>query len=175
MTDQTRLHQPPATSSAPPPAVVSFLDGTRLEDKVGTAVGITTTDPDGWPHPAQLSAGEILLSTEGEIRLAVHAQTSMADNLRRDGRLVLMLAADGANNELRFQVTERAPLTEPPLATFSGTLVVARTHRSPYADVVDGVRYTLHDTDSTVERWRRQIDGLRNLDESGGDTASPER
>ncbi|CDO06568.1 hypothetical protein [Mycolicibacterium cosmeticum] len=49
------------------------------------------------------------------------------------------------------------------------------TVQRPNADVVDGVRYTLHDTDSTVERWRRQIDGLRNLDESGGDTASPER
>jgi hypothetical protein len=75
-----------------------------------------------------------------------------------------MLAADGANNELRFEVTERAPLSDLSLATFAGRMAVAREHRVPYAEVVDGVRFTLRDTESTLDRWRRQIDALRNLD-----------
>ena len=164
MTGNTPLHHAPETSTTPPPAVAAWLDGTDLDSKVGTAVGVVTTDADGWPHPAQLSAGEILLSQEGALRFAVHPQSSLADNLRRDGRVVLMLAADGANNEMRFEVTESTPLTDPPLATFSGRLVIVRAHRVPYAEVVDGVRYTLQDPEGTLERWRRQIDALRNID-----------
>ena len=77
-----------------------------------------------------------------------------------------MLAADGANNELRFEVAEGTPLADPPLATFSGRMVLAREHRSPYADIVDGVRFTLHDHDNTLDRWRRQIEGLQALNVS---------
>jgi hypothetical protein len=159
----TPLHHTPATSTTPPPGVAAWLDGTGLEAKVGTAVGVLTADADGWPHPAQLSAGEILLSADGDVRLAVHSESTTTENLRRDGRLVLMLAADGANHELRFEVTEGASLEDPPLATFAGRLVVAREHRAPYADVVDGVKFRLHDQASVLERWSRQIDGLRGV------------
>lgn len=166
MTDDT-LHRTPATSTTPPAAIATWLDGTALEDKVGTAIGLLTADADGWPHPAQLSPGEVLLSPEGEVRLAIHPGSATSENLRRDGRLVLMLAADGANHELRFEVTEGDPLEGPALATFAGRLVVAREHRVPYAEVVSGVRFTLRDEAGTLERWRRQVDGLRSLDVAG--------
>ena len=162
MAGDSNLHHPTDTSNTPPPAVAAWLDGSDLENKT-TAIGVITADPDGWPHPAQLSAGEILLSSDGEVRLAVHADSGMADNLRRDGRVVLMLAADGANNELRFEVTEGPPLADPPLATFTGQLIIARAHRVPYAEVTRGVQYTLHDPDGTLQRLRRQIDALRAL------------
>jgi hypothetical protein len=165
MTDHTPLYQTPASNTTPPPSVAAWFDGTDLEGKVGTAIGVLTTDPDGWPHSAQLSPGEILLPPDGEVRLALHAHSSTTENLRRDGHVVLIFAADGANHELRFEVTERARLTAPPLATFSGRLLVAREHRVPYANVVSGVRFTLHDTGGTLDRWRRQIDALHDLDD----------
>src|ERR1700744_4931501 len=120
MTDDTSLYHSPAASHAPPAPIVAWLDGSNLEDKVGTAIGVYTADPDGWPHPAQLSPGEVLLSPDGEVRLAVWEGSERSENLRGDGRVVLMPAADGASHELRFEVTEAAPGSGPPLATFSG-------------------------------------------------------
>jgi hypothetical protein len=163
MTDATSLYRRPATSNAPPAPIVAWLDGHDLKDKVGTAIGVYTADPDGWPHPAQLSPGEVLLFPDGEVRLAVWAKSRTSENLRRDGRVVLMLAADGGLHELRFEVTE-TPLSGSALATFSGRMIVAREHRVPYAQVVSGVQFTLHDRDATLERWRRQVDALRSLD-----------
>ncbi|MFT3863237.1 MAG: hypothetical protein QM729_03120 [Solirubrobacterales bacterium] len=164
MSDDAPGYENPTTIDTPPPAVLAWLDGTDLEEKVGTAVGIVTADADGWPRPAQLSAGEILLSSDGGVRLLLHGESGTAANLRRDGRMVMMLAADGANDELRFEVTEAAPLEDPPRATFVGRLVSAREHRVPYAEVTDGVRYRLHDPDAVLDRWRRQIEALRGLD-----------
>ena len=65
------------------------------------------------------------------------------------------------------EVTERQPLDDPPLATFTGNLVVAREHRVPHADVVSGVQYTLHDTEGTLQRWRHQIQALREPGRAG--------
>ena len=163
MTSDTALHQSPEPSHEPPAAVVSFLDGNDLDQKIGTAIGVVTTDADGWPHPAQLSPGEILLAADGHVSFALHAHSALAENLRRDGRVVLLVAADGANNEMRFEVAEGSPLTDPPLATFSGRMVVNRSHRVPYAEVVSGVQYTLRDPEATLDRWHRQLEGLRGL------------
>ena len=71
MTDDTSLYHSPAASNAPPAPIVAWLDGRNLEEKVGTAIGVYTADADGWPHPAQLSPGEVLLSPDGQVRLAL--------------------------------------------------------------------------------------------------------
>jgi hypothetical protein len=165
MTDDS-LYGRPATTTALPAPILAWLDGHNLEDKVGTAIGVYTADADGWPHPAHLSPGEVLLTPDGEVRLAVWAKSTTSENLRRDGRVVLMLAADGALHELRFKVSETTPRGGLPLASFSGRMVVAREHRVPYAEVVSGVRFTLHDPDAALERWRGQVDALRSLGET---------
>src|SRR6202012_4194615 len=100
MTDDTSLYHSPAASHAPPAPIVAWLDGRNLEEKVGTAIGVYTADADGWPHPAQLSPGEVLLSPDGQVRLAVWEGSQTSENLRRDGRVVLMVAGDGARPEL---------------------------------------------------------------------------
>jgi hypothetical protein len=166
MTDDTSLYGRPSTTNTPPAPILAWLDGHNLQDKVGTAIGVYTADADGWPHPAHLSPGEVLLAPDGEVRLAVWAKSTTSENLRRDGRVVLMLAADGGLHELRFEVTETAPRGGLPLATFSGRMVVAREHRVPYAKVVSGVQFTLHDPDATLERWHGQVDALRSLGEA---------
>jgi hypothetical protein len=51
-----------------------------------------------------------------------------------------------------FRGRRGRPACRPPLATFGDRMVVAREHRSPYADVVDGVCFTLHDRERTLER-----------------------
>jgi hypothetical protein len=69
MTDDPTVYRTPATNNAPPAPLVAWLDGRDLEEKVGTAIGVYTADADGWPHPAQPSPGEVLLSPDGEVRL----------------------------------------------------------------------------------------------------------
>ncbi|SDG19808.1 pyridoxamine 5'-phosphate oxidase family protein [Klenkia brasiliensis] len=157
------LHQVPPTSTTPPPAVVAFLDGADLENKVGTAVGVLTADEDSWPHHAQLSAGEVLLAHDGAVALLLHDGSATTGNLRRDGRITLVLAAGGANHEMRFQVAEQPVETDLPLAAFTGHLRVAREHKVPYAEITSGVTYRLHDPVSVVSRWERQVALLRGL------------
>jgi len=165
MTDGHPVQHTPATARTGPPAtVVDWLDGTALENKVGSAVGLSTTDAGGWPRTALLTPGELLLLPSGELRAALHDGSSTTQNLRRDGRLVLTVAADGALYELNFEVREAAPPVGLPLATFVGPLRLAREHRAPYADVVGGIQYTLHDPGPVLARWRRQIEVLRTLD-----------
>lgn len=157
------LHSDPGERPSPPAMIVAQLDGSDLESKTGVSVGVMTSDPDGWPRPAHLSAGEVLLSADGEVRLALHPHSSTTENVRRTGRIVLTVVADGADHELRFTVIEGPPMEDPPLATFKGRLVVAREHRAPYADVMGGISFRLHDVPETLERWRRQIAALRAL------------
>jgi hypothetical protein len=156
-------HTPSTTGTSPPAAVVAWLDGTALEDKVGSAAGLTTTDAEGWPRTALLTPGELLLLPSGELRATLHEGSSTTRNLRRDGRLVLTVAADGALYELRFEVREVASLTDLPLAMFVGPLLETREHRASYADVVGGIQYALHDPAAVLVRWRRQVEVLRAL------------
>lgn len=157
------LHAAPEEQTVPPAVLVALLDGSDLESKTEVSVGVMTSDPDGWPRPAHLSAGEVLLWADGEVRLALHPRSTTTENVRRTQRVVLTIVAEGADHELRCTVVEAAPMTDPPLATFKGRVVLAREHRAPYADVVGGISFRLHEPEQTLERWRRQIAALRNL------------
>jgi hypothetical protein len=108
--------------------------------------------------------GEVVLSSSGEVRLALHSGSSSTANVRRTGHVVLALPLEGAIHELRFEVVERTALNDPPLALFSGMLVWTREHRAPYAEVTGGTTYKLHDPRGTLRRWERQIEALRKLD-----------
>ncbi|HWD65930.1 MAG TPA: hypothetical protein VG405_12220 [Solirubrobacteraceae bacterium] len=164
MADDRSRRQARQIEPRPPAGIVAYLDGTELPAKIGTSIDLLTVDEEGWPRPAHLSVGEVLLSSTGEVRLALHAGSSSTANVRRSSRVVLVLVLDGAIHELRFEVVERSTLTEPPLALFSGVLVSTREHRAPYAEVTGGTTYELNDPPGTLRRWERQIEALRKLD-----------
>ena len=69
-----------------PETLHRLLDGSDLDGKVGETMELLTVGPEGWPHVALLSAGEVLAATPEEIRLALWPSSQTTANLRRTGQ-----------------------------------------------------------------------------------------
>ena len=53
-----------------------------------------------------------------------------------------------------------------PLAFFEATVETTRVHVAPYAAVVSGLTFALHEPQAVLPRWQRQIAALRALSET---------
>jgi hypothetical protein len=141
--------------------VARYLDGTDLLTKT-QALRLSTVDPDGWPHNALLSAGDMVMMPSGHIRFALFPKSTVTSNLDREGRLTIALSLDGGICELRLRSRRLAhSMPDVPLAFFEGEVERVRQHVAPYATVTAGVEFLLHDPQSVLPRWQRQIAALR--------------
>lgn len=156
-------HYTPARTSdaaAVPDAVAAYLDGADLLART-QAVRLSTVDSAGWPHASLLSAGDVLALPSGRVRFVVYPESTVAANLVRDGRLALTLSLDGGVCELRARARRLPDAQGVPLAMFEAEVEQIREHRAPYADVVTGVTFALHDPQAVLGRWERQITAMR--------------
>jgi len=142
-----------------PEALGRYLDGTDLLRKT-QALRLATVDANGWPHAALLSAGEMLALPPQHLRFALLAQSTSAANLLRDPRSTLSVALDHGICELRLQA-RRLANDDGPLALFEATVLEVRSHVAPYADVISGVSFSLHQPDAVHARWQRQLAALQ--------------
>ena len=161
MKEAAHTYVPPRIEAAPPPPVAHYLDGTNLLQKT-QALRLSTLDPDGWPHAALLSAGDMLILPSGRLRFVIFPKSTTTANLMRDGRLTVSLALDEGIWDMRLKA-RRLAHTSPdvPLAFFEAELESARLHRAPYAAVTSGIIFALHEPDAVLPRWRRQIAAMR--------------
>ena len=161
MKEAAHTYVPPRIEAAPPPPVAHYLDGTNLLQKT-QALRLSTIDPDGWPHAALLSAGDMLILPSGRLRFVIFPKSTTTANLMRDGRLTVSLALDEGIWDMRLKA-RRLAHTSPdvPLAFFEAELESARLHRAPYAAVTSGIIFALHEPDAVLPRWRRQIAAMR--------------
>jgi len=153
-----------ASAAQLPAAIVREFDGDHLEARLTAAVRLSTVSEDGWPHAAQLSAGEILAVNAATLLIAVWPQSNTTRNLARDGRLTLSLAHDGALLEIRARAHAVAqPQTAPELSVFRVEIESVTEHRAKYAEVLSGVTFRLYEPERVLARWREQIAMLRAL------------
>jgi len=162
MHDHKQTYQKPTEANSLAPGLVQYLDGSKLSERVGEAIRVTSVDEDGWPHAALLSVGEILAVDQKHLNFAVWSQSATTKNIERTGRVSLSLVHDGALWEVHLNAKrvagERAGMK---LAFFTAEVKNVRVHRVNYADVLTSVTYRLHDTESVVKRWDKQIEELR--------------
>ena len=165
MSNTEHVYTPPRMIPAHdiPAGVLSFLNGEDLLSKT-QALRLSTVDPEGWPHAALLSAGDVLALPNGRVRLAIFPHSGTAANLERDGRLTLSLSLEGGMCELRMRARkcDQGP-PEVPLAVFEAEVERVRMHVAPYADVTSGISFALHEPSAVLARWQRQIAALRAL------------
>ena len=161
MAAHEEIYVPPAVEDVLPEEVVRCLDGSDLETKAKEAIRISTVDSDGWPHAAQVSAGEMLAVSGQEILLAIWPDSSTSKNLRRDRRLTLAFAHQGALLESRC-IAELVAEGQK-LSIFRITVKQVNVHRSQYAEVVSGIVFRLHDPSRTIKRWKEQIAVLKSF------------
>lgn len=142
---------------------LALLDGEHLEQRVGDTFILCTTDPDGWPHIALLSAGEVLAREDGEIRLALWPNTAATRNLTANGRALLAIIGRRRCLYLRL-ACRRGPDIRPVsglLAFFAGRIERAVEDEVGYALITSGVRFDLGDAAKTVDGWSRTVAALR--------------
>lgn len=143
-----------------PSTWLAQFEGARLEEKLGVSAVLATVDSEGWPHMAYLSAGEVLVHGPKQLGLALWPASQTCVNIRRLGQGVLYAAADGAVWEARLQVSLRQ--SEPAPSLFFAEVLNVRRHVAPYADVMALINFRLIDPSSTIDRWRAQIERLRD-------------
>ena len=73
-----------------PDQVVAMLGGEQADEHVGKVILLLTVDEQGFPHAAQLSAGEILIRDKSFVRLAIFKEGRTLRNIT--DRSALMLA-----------------------------------------------------------------------------------
>lgn len=67
------------------------LQGTDLKSYTDKAILICTVDTNGWPHPAMLSYAEVVAKDRSNIRLATYKDSATTSNMRRDGKLTVLI------------------------------------------------------------------------------------
>ncbi len=140
------------------------FDGNELQDKVGPAYLLVTTDEDGTPRPCMLSAGEVLVVDDRHIRVALWPGTTTAKNLERGGRTLFCFVAPRVVFYAKGVSAPLGPAPESKLARFEIEVDAVESDIHQGMPVKNTIEFEVEALDSTtvVDSWRRQIDALRS-------------
>ena len=82
------------------------LKGEEVTSKMGKAIVLVTVDDKGWAHPAMLSYYEVVAKDRSRIDLAIGKTSTTAKNLRRTGKITLLITDSGMNHYLKGNARE---------------------------------------------------------------------
>lgn len=82
------------------------LRGEDVSAQTGKAIVLVTVDERGWSHPAMLSYYEVVAKDRSTIDLAVGKASTTAKNLRRAGKITLLITDSGMNYYLKGSARE---------------------------------------------------------------------
>jgi len=125
------------------PALLERLGGAQIDSHEGKIIPIFTTDEAGWAHPALLSYYEIVAKNLSTLDTALWKSSSTANNLRRTGKVTLMVSDKSVNyylkgsvRELQYEMTGAAPVSR-----FRITLEQVIEDQEPNAEITTGLTY----------------------------------
>jgi len=79
----------------------NHLKGDEVASQTGKAILVVTVDEAGWAHPAVLSYYEVVAKDRHWIDLALGKTSTTARNLRRTGKITLVVTDKGMNFYLK--------------------------------------------------------------------------
>ena len=119
------------------------LSGAEIDAHEGKIIPIFTIDESGWAHPALLSYYEIVAKNSSTLDMALWKDSSTAKNLRRAGKVTLMISDKGVNyylkgavRELHYEMPGAAPVSR-----FRVTLEQVIEDQEPNAEITTGLTY----------------------------------
>jgi hypothetical protein len=125
------------------PALLKRLGGSQVESHEGKIIPIFTIDSAGWAHPALLSYYEVVAKNSSILDMALWKNSSTANNLRKTGKITLMVTDQGMNyylkgtvQELEYEMTGAAPVSR-----FRITLDQLIEDQEPNAEITTGLTY----------------------------------
>jgi hypothetical protein len=152
--------------NAMPLTMVTLLDGDKLDEKAHLVFLLLTQDAEGYPRPAMLSVGEVLARGPTELRLALYGGSSTTANLRRTGKLTLVLAGGGLGYYVRATAREIA-VTDADLAglaVFNAVVDEVLEDGEPIAEVTSGFTMRLTgDGSRVIAMWEATVRALRRI------------
>jgi hypothetical protein len=152
----------PGIADLPDPVRLRLLDKACTADK--TAIELVVSTASGWPALAHLSIGELLLGSDGLLRMALWRDSRTCAALRGQQRGSLFFAGPDQLLEIRFYLLAEAELaTAKALTGFLLAPVQVSDKRAPYATVTSGLRFRLRDAASVRAAWRAARNALAEL------------
>jgi hypothetical protein len=126
-----------------PSELLQRLGGAAIEAQEGKIIPIFTIDEDGWAHPALLSYYEVIAKSASTLDMALWKNSSTANNLRKTGKITLMLSdfktnyyLKGRVSELEYEMTGAAPVSR-----FRVALEQVIEDQEPNAEITTGLTY----------------------------------
>lgn len=140
-----------------------WLDGSNLESKQNDAMLLLSVTEDGWPNTAMLSVGEVLALDRTRLRIALWQGTVTTGNILRSGQATLVAIYQGAAHYVRLRLHSLPDLPDAlhPRQRFEAEVVSVREDTAPYADILSGLRFQLHQPDQVLGRWQATLGELR--------------
>jgi len=126
-----------------PPALLDRLSGRDIAAHEGKIIPIFTIDEQGWAHPALLSYYEVVARNSATLDMALWKSSSTAQNLRRMGKVTLMISDRGVNYYLKGGVRELQyeMAGAPQVSRFRVTLDQVVEDQEPNAEITTGLTY----------------------------------
>jgi hypothetical protein len=147
-----------------PAPLSEVLERDDLTDAEGFTMLLMTTTPEGWPHLAMLSVGEVVPASRDRLHLALWPASTAARNLTPEGCATLAAVLGGTSYSVRLKVRRTGDVTTPlagQLARFDASVEGASADEAPYAVLESGVRFRLKDSVATRARWVELRSALR--------------
>lgn len=125
------------------PALLERLSGSQVESHEGKIIPIFTIDEAGWAHPALLSYYEVVAKNVSTLDMALWKNSSTASNLRKAGKITLMVSDHGVNYYLKGSVkeVEHEMTGAAPVSRFQVTLNQVIEDQEPNAEITTGLTY----------------------------------
>ena len=121
----------------------SRLSGAEVAVHEGKIIPIFTTDEPGWAHPALLSYYEIVAQSPTVLDMALWKDSTTAKNLRRTGKVTLMISDQAVNYYLKGSVRElqHEMAGAPQVSRFAVQLEQIIEDQEPNAEITTGLTY----------------------------------
>lgn len=126
-----------------PDTLFHRLSGAEIDSYEGKIIPIFTSDEGGWAHPALLSYYEIIAKNMATLEMALWKDSSTAKNLRRAGKVTLMISDRGVNYYLKGSATQlhyEMPGATP-VSHFRVTVEQVIEDQEPNAEITSGLTY----------------------------------
>ncbi len=92
-----------------PAEIAVLLTGREEGPGADLAIPIITLDPAGRPHPALLSPREVIARSSSLLTLMLYGRSSTTGNVRRDGRVSLIVVEGPAAYYIKGRAAETSP------------------------------------------------------------------
>ena len=139
------------------------LKGEDVSSKAGKAIVIVTVDEEGWAHPAMLSYHEIVAKDRSRVDLAIGKTSTTAKNLRRAGKITLLVTDRGFNYYLKGTARElqESMRDVPFMSLFAVELEQLLEDQEPDAVIMSGVTFSRPEKGEVSQIVKKIFRGVR--------------